>query len=234
MRRAIHRYAAREAGVTPRLTSDARRALGAAGLAPAPLPAAARARWSWRSAPRATPASSRSLAAQGINGRSSTALDAWIAITADGRVLAYTGKCELGQGLFTAQVQLVAEELDVPLARVTLTMCDTAVTPDQGTTSGAQSHPANFNHANLALACATAREALVRLASERLASPAASLATATARCSSRRIRRAASPTASSSAAADSCSRSTRPRRASARPTGKCSARPCRGSTSRPW
>jgi xanthine dehydrogenase molybdopterin-binding subunit B len=56
----------------------------------------------------------------------------------------------------------VAEELDVPLSRVTLTMCDTAATPDQGTTSGAQSHPANFNHANLALACATAREALVR------------------------------------------------------------------------
>ena len=74
------------------------------------------------------------LFAQGINGRSSMALDAWIAITADSRVLAYTGKCELGQGLFTAQVQLVAEELDVPLSRVTLTMCDTSATPDQGTT----------------------------------------------------------------------------------------------------
>src|SRR6185436_12712089 len=79
--------------------------------------------------------------------------------------------------LFTAQVQLVAEELDVPLSRVTLTMCDTASTPDQGTTSGAQSHPANFNQANLALACATARHALVRLGADRLGSPAASLAT---------------------------------------------------------
>ena len=118
------------------------------------------------------------VAAQGINGRGATALDAWIAITADSRVLAYTGKCELGQGLHTAQVQLVAEELDVPLARVTLTMCDTGLTPDQGTTSGAQSHPANFNRANLALACATAREALVRLAAGRLAAPAADLATA--------------------------------------------------------
>jgi CO/xanthine dehydrogenase Mo-binding subunit len=117
------------------------------------------------------------LSAQGINGRSSTALDAWIAITADGRVQAYTGKCELGQGLHTAQVQLVAEELDVPLSRVTLTMCDTSMTPDQGTTSGAQSHPANFNQSNLALACATAREALVRLAAERLGAPAATLGT---------------------------------------------------------
>jgi len=117
------------------------------------------------------------VSAQGINGRSATALDAWIAITADNRVLAYTGKCELGQGLFTAQVQLVAEELDVPLSRVTLTMCDTSSTPDQGTTSGAQSHPANFNQANLALACATAREALVRLGADRLGAAAADVAT---------------------------------------------------------
>jgi nicotinate dehydrogenase subunit B len=117
------------------------------------------------------------LSAQGINGRSATALDAWIAITSDGRVEAYTGKCELGQGLQTAQMQLVAEELDVPLSRVSLTMCDTSVTPDQGTTSGAQSHPANFNQANLALACATAREALVRLGAERLGVAAAGLGT---------------------------------------------------------
>src|SRR4029079_2236385 len=94
------------------------------------------------------------------------------------RVLAYTGKCELGQGLYTAQVQLVAEELDVPLSRVALTMCDTSSTPDQGTTSGAQSHPANFNQSNLALACAHARAALVRLAADRLMAPATDLATA--------------------------------------------------------
>ena len=33
---------------------------------------------------------------------------------------------------------------------------------------GGQSHPANFNHANLALACATAREALLDRAAARL------------------------------------------------------------------
>src|SRR5689334_7701431 len=108
------------------------------------------------------------LSAQRLNGASSTALDAWLAIHADGRVTAYTGKCELGHGLFTAQTQLIAEELSVPLDQVTLIQCDTALTPDQGTTSGAQSHPANFNNANLALAGATAREALVRLAATRL------------------------------------------------------------------
>jgi CO/xanthine dehydrogenase Mo-binding subunit len=78
----------------------------------------------------------------------------------------------LGQGLYTAQTQLIAEELCVPLHRVTLVQSDTEMTPDQGTTSGAQSHPANFNRSNLAQAAATAREALLRLASERLGVPA--------------------------------------------------------------
>ena len=98
-------------------------------------------------------------------------LDSWLAIGADGRVTAYTGKCELGQGIFTVQMQLVAEELSVPLSRVTLIQCDTSVSPDQGTTSGSQSTPTNFNEANLAQACATAREALLRLAAGRLAVP---------------------------------------------------------------
>jgi nicotinate dehydrogenase subunit B len=110
-------------------------------------------------------------AAQFLDGPGSNALDAWIAIDGDGRVTGYTGKCEIGQGLFTVQTQLIAEELAVSLDRVTLIQCDTALTPDQGTTSGAQSHPANFNRRNLALAAATAREALMRLASERLGVP---------------------------------------------------------------
>src|SRR3954471_13638697 len=42
-------------------------------------------------------------------------LDSWIAIGSDGTVTAYTGKCELGQGIFTAQTQLIAEELSVPM-----------------------------------------------------------------------------------------------------------------------
>src|SRR5687767_11882759 len=114
-------------------------------------------------------------AAQGLNGPGSRQLDGWIAVTADGSITAFTGKCELGHGLYTAQTQLIAEELCVPFTRVTLVQCDTAVTPDQGTTSGAQSHPANFNNSNLALAAATAREALIAMASARLGVPAAQL-----------------------------------------------------------
>jgi len=101
-----------------------------------------------------------------------TEVDSWIAIGSDGIVTAYTGKEELGQGMSTAQTQLVAEELCVPLSRVKLIVADTSLTPDQGVTSGSQSHPANFNHSNLAGACATARQALVELGSKQLNIPA--------------------------------------------------------------
>jgi nicotinate dehydrogenase subunit B len=120
---------------------------------------------------------SPSTAAQGINGAPSNQLDSWIAIAADGKVTAYTGKCELGHGLHTAQAQLIAEELSVPFNRVTLLQCDTGVTPDQGTTSGAQSHPTNFNQANLALAGATAREVLAQRAAAHLNLPVQQLLT---------------------------------------------------------
>src|SRR5215831_11640340 len=117
-----------------------------------------------------------SVMAQRLDGASSNQLDGWLAINADGTVTAYTGKCELGHGLYTAQTQLIAEELSVPFSRVKLIQCDTAITPDQGTTSGAQSHPTNFNQGALALAGATAREALFQMASTRLGVPADQLA----------------------------------------------------------
>ena len=102
-------------------------------------------------------------------------LDSWLALSADGKVTAFTGKCDFGQGMFTAQTQLVAEELCVALGRVTLVQCDTDHTPDQGHTSGSQSTPSNFNTENLALAAATAREALLAMAAERFAVPVSTL-----------------------------------------------------------
>jgi nicotinate dehydrogenase subunit B len=151
----------------PRLTSDARRALTRAGFS-------RRSFLKGSGAVIVTFASAgvmddmSGVFAQGFNGTGSPQLDSWIAIGADGIVTAYTGKCEFGQGLYTAQMQLVAEELCVPFTRVRLIQCDTSMTPDQGTTSGQQSHPTNFNTTNLALAAATARETLVRLAAVRL------------------------------------------------------------------
>jgi CO/xanthine dehydrogenase Mo-binding subunit len=43
-----------------------------------------------------------------------------VEVDAQGRVLVRTGKVELGQGIVTALAQIAAEELDVPLARVTM------------------------------------------------------------------------------------------------------------------
>src|SRR5262249_25821742 len=110
-----------------------------------------------------------------FDGPGTPQLDAWIAIGADGNVTVYTGKVELGHGLYTSQTQLIAEELCVPLARVKLVQGDTGVSPDQGTTSGSQSHPVTFNEGGLAQACATAREALLQMASQRMGVPASML-----------------------------------------------------------
>jgi len=45
-------------------------------------------------------------------------IDSWIAIGTDNTVTMKVGKVELGQGTVTAAMQLVADELDVPLAGV--------------------------------------------------------------------------------------------------------------------
>ena len=66
-------------------------------------------------------------------------LDAWIRIGADGKVTVFTGKVELGQGILTALAQIAAEELDVPLARVSMISGDTGRTPNEGQTAGSQS-----------------------------------------------------------------------------------------------
>jgi len=99
-------------------------------------------------------------------------LDSWIAVASDGTVTVYTGKCDFGQGMGTVQTQLIAEELCLSIHKVKLVQCDTSVTPDQGTTSGSQSTPTNFNTRNLAQAAATAREALVAMAAKKLGLPA--------------------------------------------------------------
>ena len=58
-------------------------------------------------------------------------LDAWLRINADGSATIFTGKVELGQGISTALVQIAADELDLPLARVEMISGDTAQTPDE-------------------------------------------------------------------------------------------------------
>ena len=66
-------------------------------------------------------------------------LDSWIRIDADNRVTVFTGKCELGQGIKTALIQVAAEELVVEPRAITLVTADTARTPNEGYTAGSQS-----------------------------------------------------------------------------------------------
>jgi nicotinate dehydrogenase subunit B len=93
-------------------------------------------------------------------------VDGFLAIATDGRVTVYSGKVDLGTGLLTALTQMVAEELDVPMSHVTVIQGDTALTPDQGTTSGSFS----IENGGMALrrAAATARRAILRRAAARL------------------------------------------------------------------
>lgn len=125
-----------------------------------------------RSAAQALAPSGTALAPSGKS-LAKDAVDAWLAIGRDGRVVVYTGKVDLGTGVRTALAQMVAEELDVPMARVSLVMGDTALTPDQGQT--ASSVTIQSAGVEIRQAAATARKALVERASAKLGVPAGEL-----------------------------------------------------------
>src|SRR5829696_5799458 len=93
-------------------------------------------------------------------------VDAFLAINGDGSVTLFSGKVDLGQGLRVGLRQIVAEELGVPISRIDMIEGDTALTPDQGRTSG--SNGIQQGGVQIRQAAATARKALVELASKRL------------------------------------------------------------------
>src|SRR3984893_5536822 len=66
-------------------------------------------------------------------------LDRWVGFESDRTVRISTGKVELGQGVLTALVQIAAEELDVPPARIRLVSGVTAQSPNEGFTAGSLS-----------------------------------------------------------------------------------------------
>jgi CO/xanthine dehydrogenase Mo-binding subunit len=93
-------------------------------------------------------------------------VDGFLAIDGNGMVTAYSGKVDLGTGVYTALKQMVAEELSVSYRSVNLVQGDTALTPDQGPTYGSLS--IQRGGVQLRQAAATAREALLDRAAERL------------------------------------------------------------------
>lgn len=97
-------------------------------------------------------------------------VDSYLEIDSDGNVHVFAGKVELGTGITTALQQIVAEELDVAFERVTMTLGDTAITPDQGTTAGSKT--IQVAGPVLRQAAAEARLILLTRASEQLGVPA--------------------------------------------------------------
>ena len=94
-----------------------------------------------------------------------TQVEAWLAIGADGRVTVYSGKVDLGTGVRTALMQMVAEELDVNFKQIDMVMGDTLTTLDQGQSSGSLS--LQNGGGTLRLASASARQALLAQAAAR-------------------------------------------------------------------
>jgi nicotinate dehydrogenase subunit B len=100
-------------------------------------------------------------------------LDSWIAVLPDGRVQAFFGKMDMGQGLDIAVAQIVAEELDVGFDKVAVVMGDTGTSCNQGGASGSTgvSNGARL----LRRAAAEARRVLVERASKQLDVPVSQL-----------------------------------------------------------
>jgi CO/xanthine dehydrogenase Mo-binding subunit len=93
-------------------------------------------------------------------------LSTWISLDEPGRITVRVGKVELGQGILTALAQIVAEELDVDLSRVTIRPASTAYGPVEGSTSGSLS----IAHSGAALrqVCAEVRALLLAASAAKL------------------------------------------------------------------
>jgi len=100
-------------------------------------------------------------------------VDSFLALRADGRVVVRSGKVDLGTGHRIAMRQMVGEELGIAVDRIDLIEGDTALTPNQGPTAG--STGVMRGGVELRQAAATAREALLTMAAERLQVPVAEL-----------------------------------------------------------
>jgi CO/xanthine dehydrogenase Mo-binding subunit len=102
-----------------------------------------------------------------------TQLDSFIAVRADGKVTAFFGKMDMGQGVDVAISQIVAEELDVAYEKVTTLMSDTGTSLNQGGASG--SFAIKRGGKAMRYIAAEARRVLVEEAAKRLGVKSAKL-----------------------------------------------------------
>ncbi|TQF41854.1 oxidoreductase [Bradyrhizobium sp. UNPF46] len=100
-------------------------------------------------------------------------VSSWLRFTEDGRVAISPGKVEIGQGIVTALAQIAADELDVEIGHIDMIRASTAMSPNEGVTSGSLS----IQQSGRALrhVCAEVRQRFLTVASERLGVDAALL-----------------------------------------------------------
>jgi CO/xanthine dehydrogenase Mo-binding subunit len=105
--------------------------------------------------------------------QSNPKLSQWLRFNRDGFVELIPGKVEIGQGILTALAQIAADELDIDLSRVRMVAASTAMSPNEGVTSGSLS----VEQCGSAVrhACAEARAIYLGVAAQRLGVPAESL-----------------------------------------------------------
>ena len=100
-------------------------------------------------------------------------IDSWLQFHGDGKITVSTGKVELGQKLITAFTLIVAEELDVDPARISVITGDTSESPNEGYTAGSNS----MESSGMALRqiAAKVRQVLLEKASQQLVVPVENL-----------------------------------------------------------
>jgi nicotinate dehydrogenase subunit B len=96
-------------------------------------------------------------------------LDTWIAIHADNTATIFIGFVELGQGCTTALLQMAAEELDLAMPQVKSVRLESHTMPNQGGTVA--SAAVARGGPRIRAAAAEARQALLKMASQRLDVP---------------------------------------------------------------
>jgi nicotinate dehydrogenase subunit B len=93
-------------------------------------------------------------------------LSSWVKFSPEGHVTVSPGKVEIGQGIVTALAQIAADELDVEIGRVQMLRASTALSPNEGVTSGSLS--VQQSGRALRHACAEIRQIFLGAASDRL------------------------------------------------------------------
>src|SRR4051812_43450558 len=97
------------------------------------------------------------------------AIDTWLSIAADGSVTLRAGKVDMGTGSTTGLLQIVADELDVAMSKLTFVAGITGVTPDQYVSSA--SAAIMSGGPSVRQASAEARAALLEMAATKLGAP---------------------------------------------------------------